>query len=103
MSRTKEGRDALRSPEAHPQARSIASAWAEWSQRRVPVGRHRPKSAETGEADPPSGADLRRMRRSGQPSLADGTPNPKCWRHNMGFFNKIDVERTSDATRGRAS
>jgi hypothetical protein len=27
MSRTKEGRDALRSSEAHPQARSIAPPW----------------------------------------------------------------------------
>src|SRR5271170_1321510 len=71
MSRTKEGRDALRSSEAHPQARSIAPAWAQWSQRRVPVGRHRPKLTETGEAHPPSGANLRRMRRRAQLCVAD--------------------------------
>ena len=65
MSRTKEGRDALRSPEAHPQARSIASAWAERSQRRVPISRHRPKSAETGETHPLPGAGLRPVRRRG--------------------------------------
>ena len=34
-------------------------------QRRVPVGGHRPKSAETGEAHPLSEADLRHMRRGG--------------------------------------
>jgi hypothetical protein len=39
MSGTKEDRDALRSPEAHPQARSIAPAWPERGQRRVPPGR----------------------------------------------------------------
>jgi hypothetical protein len=33
MSRTKEGRDAVRSPEAHPQARPIAPVRAERSQR----------------------------------------------------------------------
>jgi hypothetical protein len=63
MSRTKEGRDALRSSEAHPQARSIAPAWSKWSQGRVPIGRHRPKPPENGEAHPPSGAGLRHVRR----------------------------------------
>jgi hypothetical protein len=48
MSRTKEGRDALRSSEAHPQARSIAPPRSKRSQRRVPLSRHRPKSAKTG-------------------------------------------------------
>ena len=48
--RTKEGRDAVRSFEAHPQARPIAPAWPKGSQGRVPVGRRRPKSAEIGEA-----------------------------------------------------
>ena len=64
-SRAKEGRDAVRSSEAHPQARPIAPARAERSQRRVPIGRHRPKPAETGEAHPPSDAGLRHMRRRG--------------------------------------
>jgi hypothetical protein len=49
---TKEGRDALRSSIAHPQARSVARAGSERSQRRVPIGRHRPKSPKTGEAHP---------------------------------------------------
>jgi hypothetical protein len=47
----------------HPQARSIAPARAERSERRVPVGRHRPKSKETGEAHSAPGANLRHIRR----------------------------------------
>src|ERR1700722_7978304 len=69
MSRTKEGRDALRSSEAHPQARSIAPPWPDRRQGRVPIGRHRPKSAETGETHPLPGADLRAVRRRGAPLL----------------------------------
>jgi hypothetical protein len=34
---TKEGRDALRSSEAHTQARSIAPPWPKWSQGRVNI------------------------------------------------------------------
>jgi len=51
-SRTKEGRDAVRASEAHPQARPIAPAWPKGSQGRVPLSRYRPKSAETGESHP---------------------------------------------------
>src|ERR1700722_16465503 len=65
MSRTKKGRDALRSSEAHPQTRSIAPSWPERSQGRVPIGRYRPKSAETGETHPLPGAGLRPVRRRG--------------------------------------
>src|SRR5215467_11257263 len=35
-------------------------------QRCVPIGRHRSKSAEAGEAHPSPGADLRHMRRNGR-------------------------------------
>ena len=65
MSRTKECRDALRSSEAHPQTRSIAPPWPERRQGRVPIGRHYPKSAETGETHPLPGAGLRPVRRRG--------------------------------------
>jgi hypothetical protein len=77
MSRTKEGRDALRSSEAHPQARSIAPPWPERRQRRVPIGRHRPKSSETGETCPLPQPGLRAVRRRGaallryEPPLTD--------------------------------
>jgi hypothetical protein len=63
MSRKKKGRDALRSSQAHPPAGSIAPAWAERSQRRVPLSRHSPKSAKIGEAHSAPGTDLRHMRR----------------------------------------
>ena len=101
MSRTKEGRDALRSSEAHPQARSIAPARPERSQRRVPIGRHRPKSAETGEAHPPSGADLRHMRRRGA-GFASLTAAAHAYRPRLktGFFNEIDVKRTVNIATG---
>src|ERR1700748_1640297 len=74
MSRTKEGRDALRSSEAHPQTWSIAPPWPERSQGRVPVGRHRPKSAETGETHPLPGAGLRPVRRRGAALLCRQPP-----------------------------
>src|SRR5580698_1130954 len=95
MSRTKEGRDALRSSEADPQARSIAPPWPKWSQGRVPVGRHSPKPPETGEAHPSSGTDLRHMRRRGKLCSAktfDGAN--RCFERDR-FFNGIDVLRTS--------
>ena len=75
VSRTKESRDALRSSEAHPQAWSIAPPWPERGQRRVPISRHRPKSAETGEAHPPPGADLRHIRRRTQINRPDRRRN----------------------------
>ena len=56
--RAKEGRDAVRPPQTHPQARPIAPAWPKRRQRRVPLRRHRPESPETGEARPPSDADF---------------------------------------------
>ena len=94
MSRTKEGRDALRSSKAHPQARSIAPSWPKWSQRRVPIGRHRPKSPETGEAHPSSGADLRHMRPRGQTLPGLTTAVGANRRHqNAGVFLAIDVRQ----------
>ena len=53
-----------RLPETHSERTRLAVE-PERGQRRVPIGRHSPKSAETGEAHPPSGADLRHMRRRG--------------------------------------
>src|ERR1700722_6265793 len=92
MSRTKEGRDALRSSEAHPQAGSIAPPRSKRSQRRVPLSRHRPKSAKTGEAYPPPCADPRHIREEAGICPADSATNPKYRRHNRAFFNKIDVK-----------
>jgi hypothetical protein len=91
MSRTKDGRDAVRSSEAHPQARLIAPP----SQGRVPAGRHSPKSAETGEAHSAPGANLRPMRRRRQALLADSCPHAQRCRQENGFFSTIDVKQTS--------
>ena len=52
--------------EAHPWARSIAPPRSKRSQRRIPLSRHRPKSAKTGEAYPPPCADPRHIRRRGR-------------------------------------
>jgi len=62
--------------QAYPQDRPIKASWSKWSQRWVPLGRHRPKSAETGEANPRFGADLGRMRRRGSTWLSStATPS----------------------------
>ena len=89
-SRTKEGRDALRSSEAHPQARSIAPPRSKRSQRRIPLSRHRPKSAKTGEAYPPPCADPRHIRRRGRRICTSLTPlkSKARARHNRGFFRQ---------------
>src|ERR1700722_10020371 len=92
MSRTKEGRDALRSSEAHPQARSIAPPWPERSQGRVLVSSHSPKSAEIGEARPlpRSRSSSREADRPSFASLIDAAhPYRAC--PKTGFFNEIDV------------
>jgi hypothetical protein len=75
----KKGRDALRSSEAHTQARSIAPPRPKWSQRRVPFGRQCPKPEETGEAHPPSDAGLRHIRQRAQ----IGRPDPRRNRYPL--------------------
>ena len=91
--RTK-GRDALRSFEAHPQARPIAPAWPKGSEGRVPVGRHRPKSEETGEAHPPSDAGLRHIRRRGP-----GFASPATTRAHIAIFRAPGSSTVSPRTR----
>ena len=61
----KEGRDAVRPPQAHPDARSLAPARSQWRNRRVPPRRHSPKSLEDGEDD-----------RDGQPCIGRIPPVP---------------------------
>ena len=52
---------------------------------RVPIGRHSPKSPETGEDHPLPGADLRHMRRSRPIFLADSRPEAHRRRRRRGF------------------
>ena len=47
-----EGRDAVRPPQTHPQARSAATERTDRRSRRVPARSHRPEPQETGEAGP---------------------------------------------------
>ena len=47
-----EGRDAVRSPQTHPQARSAATERTDRRSRRVPARSHRPEPQEAGEAGP---------------------------------------------------
>ena len=50
--RTEEGRDAVRTPQAHPQAGSAAPSRSLRRPRRVPPRRHRPEPAKNGPLDP---------------------------------------------------
>ena len=49
---TQEGRDALRSPQAHAPARPVAPPRTQWRQRRVPPRGNRPEPQETRGTDP---------------------------------------------------
>src|SRR5438270_5138238 len=55
--RTKKGRDAVRSPQTHPEARPPAIARTERRPRRVPPCRYGPKPQEAGQAHPNATAD----------------------------------------------
>src|SRR3954462_12552096 len=54
-----EGRDAVRPPQAYPEARPPAPAGPEWCQGRVPPRRHRPKPPQARQADPDPAAGAR--------------------------------------------
>src|SRR4029077_17886510 len=59
------GRDAVRPPQTHPEARSAAITRAERRPRRGPPRRHRPKPPQARHADPGAGADRSHLRRCG--------------------------------------
>jgi hypothetical protein len=61
--------------------------WPKWSQRRVPIGRRRPKSEETDKAYPAPGANLRHIKR-GLQSLRPIAPLSALV-SRPGFFNTI--------------
>src|SRR6202040_2301277 len=60
--RAKEGRDAVRSPQTHPQTRSVATTRSLRRPRRVPPRRHGAESTETGQTDSRPGANDGYMR-----------------------------------------
>src|SRR3984893_7587708 len=51
------GRDAVRTPKAHSEARPAPTARPKWGSRRIPPPRPRAKPPETRQAEPGSGAD----------------------------------------------
>ena len=61
--RTKEGRDAVRAPEAYSEARSVAITRTKRRPRRVPPRRHCPKPPQARHADPNANADLSNVKR----------------------------------------
>ena len=92
----KKGRDALRSSEAHPQARSIARPWPQRSQRdEFPLAATAPESAETGEAHSPfrSRSSPPEAQRSSfaSPNADDG--ENRCSERPAGFFNEEFAEK----------
>jgi hypothetical protein len=62
----KKGRDAVRPPQTHSEARQIAAVRPLWRPRPIPPCRHRPKPAQTGQADPRTTGDPCRLRREPQ-------------------------------------
>jgi hypothetical protein len=96
--RAEEGRDAVRAPEAHPEARPAAIARTLRRTGRVPPRRHRPESPEAGQAHHDTAADnhlssggSRQQDRYRQASSALRDTSGK-------LFNRIDPFRTSAAT-----
>lgn len=81
-----EGRDAVRSPETHPEAGSLASARSQRSERRVPPRRSSPEPAQTGkdEADP---GPRTRLRGAAPPLVR--YPQRNSTRASCDFFNRI--------------
>lgn len=65
--RAKTGRDAVRPPQTHPQARPATPPRFQRRPRRVPPRRHRPEPEKAGQADPRSGADLGHLSLRGAP------------------------------------
>src|SRR3954462_4107938 len=53
------GRDAVRPPQAYPEAGPPAPAGSEWCQGRVPPRRHRPKPPQARQVDPDPAAGAR--------------------------------------------
>src|SRR5205823_12798342 len=86
------GRDAIRPPQTHPEARSAAITWAERRPRRIPPRRHRPKPPQARQADPGAGAarrDLTIQALTGEAATAEPR---RCDYFKPDFFNGIGLE-----------
>ena len=107
QARSKEGGDAVRSPQTHPQARPPALARTERGTRRVLVGGNRTEPATNGQevvrkaANRSRSADLKRVRAlATPPTVKDHAfaqhPEPRAHpsaRSRTGFFNGIGLAR----------
>src|SRR5204862_7483958 len=75
--RTKKGRDAVRSPQTHPEARPPAIARTERRPRRVPPRRDRSEPPQTRQADPNTRANPGvRSRARATPTDIEAAPGP---------------------------
>src|SRR5690606_8366566 len=91
----KEGRDALRSPQTHPEAGPLAPARSQRSERRVPPRRRSPEPAQNGQDDPATEP------RTGLMEEADMLvrySQSRADRPRTHFFNRIVLGSDKDVT-----
>ena len=86
------GRDAIRPPQTHPEARSAAITWAERRPRRIPPRRHRPKPPQARQADPGAGVDRCDLKRRGAHEHDRDRRFPPPQYFKTDFFNGIGHE-----------
>src|SRR5205085_5096319 len=91
--RTKEGRDAVRAPEAYSEARSVAITRTKRRPRRVPPRRHCPKPPQARHADPNANADLSNVKRHHRSSAFSRMRHRHRDYLKSDFFNDIRRER----------
>lgn len=81
--RAEQGRDAVRAPKAHPEARSAATTKTERRSRRVPPRSHCPEPSKTRKAHPDAGtpAGMRGRNPAHSLAIADAAPQPTFQRN----------------------
>src|SRR5207248_6472809 len=95
------GRDAVRSPEAHSEARSAPTTRAERRPRQVPPRRDRSEPPQTRQADPNANADLSNLRRRAAHEHGRDRRSPPPQYFKTDFFNGIDGKRSLEISTAR--